>query len=185
MKRISPMMKAHLIRGAFYLVLLIGICLIPFALAQRTTAKQSTVGSTMQLPITSSDSDRDASALPTAEFPTGFILWDQYNNPATEPPVNIGSQEFETAMAAFNDQAADDFVLPTPPFDINTFITRVRVMGEYAEGGGPASAFNVYIYANAAGHLPGTLIAAFLNRPYSGTLPDFTIDLPSPLLITP
>lgn len=28
--------RAYLIRGAFYLVLLIGICLIPFALAQRT-----------------------------------------------------------------------------------------------------------------------------------------------------
>jgi cell division septation protein DedD len=135
----------------------------------------------------SSDSDVSTAspALLTPEFPTGFILWDQYNNPATEPPVNIGSQEFEPAMAAFNDQAADDFVLPTPPFDINTFITRVRVMGEYSQGGGPASSFNIYIYANAAGHLPGTLIAAFLNRPYSGTPPDFTIDLPSPLLISP
>src|SRR5438132_7944926 len=31
--------KEHLNRGAFYLVLLIGICLIPFALAQRTTRR--------------------------------------------------------------------------------------------------------------------------------------------------
>ena len=32
-------MKAHLFRGAFYLLLLLAVCVIPFALAQRTTAK--------------------------------------------------------------------------------------------------------------------------------------------------
>src|SRR5437667_10744639 len=106
MKRVSPIIKAHLIRGAFYLVLLIGICLIPFALAQRTTANQSTVGSTMELPITSSHSDRAASGLST-----GCCLWNQYDNPATQPPLGIGSQKFEPAMAAFDDQAADDFVV--------------------------------------------------------------------------
>ena len=186
-KQIKPNIKGHLIRGAFYLLLFLAVSLIPFAFGQRSTANRITSANTRQLPSMSSDSDVSTAspALLTPEFPTGFILWDQYNNPATEPPVNIGSQEFEPAMAAFNDQAADDFVLPTPPFEINTFITRVRVMGEYSQGGGPASSFNIYIYANAAGHLPGTLIAAFLNRPYSGTPPDFTIDLPSPLLISP
>jgi len=32
-------MKAHFIRGAFYLLLFLAICVIPFGLAQRTTAK--------------------------------------------------------------------------------------------------------------------------------------------------
>jgi len=132
----------------------------------------------------SSDSDVSTAspALLTPEFPTGFILWDQYNNPATEPPVNIGSQEFEPAMAAFNDQAADDFVLP---FSLNNCITGVRVMGEYFKGGGPASSFNVYIYRNGAGNLPGGLLYAFLNRPYTGTPPDFTINLPNPFCLGP
>ena len=49
------------------------------------------------------------------EFPTGGPVWDQYNNPATQPPLGIGSQKFEPAMAAFDDQAADDFVLPPLP----------------------------------------------------------------------
>src|SRR4029077_7512226 len=40
-KQINPRTKAHLIRGAFYLVLLIAVCAIPFALAQRTAAKRS------------------------------------------------------------------------------------------------------------------------------------------------
>src|SRR5437879_4606624 len=33
-KQINPTIKAHLIRSAFYLVLLMAVCAIPFALAQ-------------------------------------------------------------------------------------------------------------------------------------------------------
>ena len=33
-KQINPTIKAHLIRSAFYLLLLLGVCAIPFALAQ-------------------------------------------------------------------------------------------------------------------------------------------------------
>ena len=176
-------MKAHLIRSALYLLLLIVLCAIPFALGQRTTREQSTSPNTRQHPATRSDTRPGALAIPS--LPNGGVLWDQYNSPATEQPVAIGSQDFEPALNTLDDQAADDFVLATPPFGINIFITAVRVMGEYSQGGGPASSFNVYIYANAAGHLPGTLIAAFLNRPYSGTPPDFTIDLPNPFLVSP
>src|SRR5256885_8012663 len=61
---------------------------------------------------------------------SGF--WDQYNNRATEPPLGIGSQKFESAMSAFDNQAADDFVIGggwgAP------YITGVRVMGEYSAG---------------------------------------------------
>src|SRR6476659_3687536 len=42
-KQINPTIKAHLIRGAFYLLLLVAVCAIPFALAQsrsHATAKQ-------------------------------------------------------------------------------------------------------------------------------------------------
>src|SRR5437764_15431690 len=34
-KQINPTIKAHLIRGACYLLLLVAVCEIPFALAQR------------------------------------------------------------------------------------------------------------------------------------------------------
>jgi len=139
----------------------------------------------MELPITFSDSDRDASALAMPEFPMDGVIWNQYDNPATKPPVNIGSQEFEPPMAAFNDQAADDFILsPLPPNNFY-YLTGVRVMGEYSQGGGPASSFNVYIYGNAPGHLPGGLIAAILNRPYTGTPPDFMINLITPQGLSP
>src|SRR4029077_4081095 len=36
---ISSTIKTHLLRGAFYLLLVSALCIIPFALAQRTTAK--------------------------------------------------------------------------------------------------------------------------------------------------
>src|SRR6266576_1864189 len=174
-KRINQRVKAHLIRGAFYLLFLVAVCTIPFALAQRTTAKQSTVGSTMQLPTISTDSGPAASAVPMPGFPTGGAIYNQYDNPATKPPLGIGSQKFEPAMAAFDDQAADDFVINAPPPPIFLYTTGVRVMGEYSQGGGPASSFNVYLYTNGAGNLPGSLIASFLNRPYTGTPPDFVI----------
>src|SRR6266700_381198 len=40
-KQINPTIKAHLMRGAFYLLLLLAVCAIPFALAQRNTTKRS------------------------------------------------------------------------------------------------------------------------------------------------
>lgn len=38
-KYINPTIKAHLLRGAFYLLLLLAVCVIPFALAERNTTK--------------------------------------------------------------------------------------------------------------------------------------------------
>ena len=48
-KQINPTTKAHLIRGAVYLVLLLAVCAIPFALAQRNTAKPSATQAATQL----------------------------------------------------------------------------------------------------------------------------------------
>src|SRR5580765_3018170 len=39
-KQINPRIKAHLIRGAFYLLLLIAVCAIPFALAQQNAIER-------------------------------------------------------------------------------------------------------------------------------------------------
>jgi len=173
--RTNPATKAPRIRGAFYLLLSLAACAIPFALQQRNT-----LANTTHVPATSSESRAGTSPLAMPKFPTGGVLWDQYDNPATEPPINIGSQGFEPAFDALDDQAADDFVLPDPGPGFGVFVTAVRVMGEYSDGGGPASSFNVYFYSNGADNLPGNLIATFLNLAYTGTPPDFTINLPYP-----
>ena len=150
---------------------------MPFALGQRPASKQSTPANTTQPPTTSSESGPGAArgTRPILKLPNGGAIWNQYDNPATEPPLGIGSQQFEPALNAFYDQAADDFVLTVPPPPLFLYITGVRVMGEYSMGGGPASSFNVYFYTNGAGNLPGTLIASFPNRSYTGTPPEFVI----------
>src|SRR5262245_28355902 len=40
-KQINPTIKAYLLRSAFYLLLFLAVCAIPFALAQRNTTKRS------------------------------------------------------------------------------------------------------------------------------------------------
>src|SRR5215831_17787441 len=42
-KQINPTVKAYLIRGAFYLLLLLAVCAIPFALAQRNTTRRTAI----------------------------------------------------------------------------------------------------------------------------------------------
>ena len=135
------------------------------------------LASTSSLKSQNRQDERPALSMP--ESPTGGILWNQYGTPATEPPINITSQEFEPDLDALDDQAADDFILLDPGPGINIYITAVRVKGEYSDGGGPASSFNVYFYSNGPDNLPGTLIAAFANLPYTGTPPDFMITLPN------
>jgi Kelch motif/Galactose oxidase, central domain len=53
-KQINPTSKAHLIRGAFYLLLLIAVCAIPFALAQsrsRGTTKRGVASNLAAAPV--------------------------------------------------------------------------------------------------------------------------------------
>ena len=180
MKRIRASVTAQL--ASAVVALLLSMYAIPRAPAQRNPRNQGAVGGATQLPVASIDMNGGAGTLPIL-YCQGGGFWDQYNNPATEPPLGIGSQKFESAMSAFDNQAADDFVIGggwgTP------YITGVRVMGEYSAGGGPASSFNIYFYQNGAGNLPGTLIGAFMNLPYVETLPEFLICLPYPFPVSP
>ena len=168
--------------GCLLAVVFVAIQLVPRAPAQKNAGNQGTVGSVPQIPAVSREMTSAVRSLPVGGC-QGGPLWDQYSSPASEPPVAIGSQKFEPAMAAFDDQAADDFVL-TSGFG-GIYINGVRVMGEYSAGGGPASSFNIYFYQNGTGNLPGTQIRAFENLPYTGTAPDFVICLPNPFGILP
>src|SRR5438093_11227860 len=51
-KQISFNAKAHLIRGAFYLLLLLALCVIPFALAQRAATKRNRPATTITVTTT-------------------------------------------------------------------------------------------------------------------------------------
>src|ERR1051325_10119770 len=60
-KQIEPTIKGHLLGGAFYLLLLLAVCVIPFALGQRTTTKRGAatvpllLGSAPVSPLSGSD----------------------------------------------------------------------------------------------------------------------------------
>src|SRR6185312_11913823 len=76
-KQINPTVKAHLIRGAFYLILLVAVCAIPFALAQsrsRATAKQI-----------AAKSNQTSNFAPSGFKPTSQLPNDVIRVPATSP----------------------------------------------------------------------------------------------------
>jgi uncharacterized membrane protein len=80
----------------------------------------------------------------------GVTLYDQNDN---DSGVGISSQNFESAFDAYDDQGADDFVVPAGH---KWVIKTVSVTGVYYNGSGPAVSENVFIYKNSGG-LPGAL----------------------------
>ena len=120
------------------------------ASVQKGVANQSTA-----LPVASSAQAASNSAQ-SQQMPRPnalqTILYDQTDNPAANSTV---SQNFETANDAFDNQVADDFVVPTGE---TWTIGQVNVAGVYFNGAGPANSVNVIFYANA-GSLPGAAVA--------------------------
>ena len=104
-------------------------------------------------------------------------LYDQTASTITNADV---SQDFETSNNAYDNQGADDFVVPAGK---TWTITQVEVDGQYFNGPGPAASVNVTFYADASG-VPGTAVRTFANLPYSNG-PNFTIPLPSSVVLAP
>src|SRR5580765_5688804 len=75
--------------------------------------------------------------------PNIYILFDQYNSPGSNSTT---SQNFESMYDAYDNQLADDFVVPGGnPWTIN----EVDVAGAYFNGSsGPVSSVNVYFYVD-------------------------------------
>src|SRR5205807_8208780 len=69
-KQINPTIKAYLIRGAFYLLLLIAVCAIPFALAQRNAPKRSGPNAGK---LSASQSKAGSLLLPYAAWPVARV----------------------------------------------------------------------------------------------------------------
>jgi hypothetical protein len=79
-------------------------------------------------------------------------LYDQINNEGT---TAISSQDFETVNNAFDDEAADDFVVPGG----NSWtVSEVDMHGAPFNGNVQPPTFNVVFYADAAGS-PGAVVA--------------------------
>ena len=189
-KQINLTTKAHLIRSAFYLLVLIAICAIPFALAQRKATRVGTANPaakpnagaiaqlppgdtlprTSQVPLPNSGViSAHAVGIPPSPEALQSVLYDQYNNPAT----------FRTFSATFSDRPdlnadlADDFVVPAGQ---TWFVQSINADGAYLNFPGPANSWNVFIYADNAG-LPGMQVYSILNTAVAVNGTTFTVNL--------
>ena len=110
--------------------------------------------------------------------PDAVVLYDQYNNPATN---SITSQNFEAANDAFDSFLGDDFVVPAG----NSWqIELVEVAGVYFNGTGPVQTVNVWFYANGTAggvaNVPtGAAVCAFLNQTPLDQAGSFLIPIPA------
>ena len=185
-KQIKPAIKAHLLRVAFYLLLLLATCAIPFALAQRNFATRSKTKASpaSEFPITSNAAAAPAiavSVIPPIPAAAGYHPLRSDEQPcahATTPPSDgvITSQDYEPKFDNYDSFAADDFVIPAGQIWI---IAEVHVMGESSEPPVPPDSFHVFFYTDS-GTLPGTLVASRLANSYSG-FNIFFITLTSPV----
>lgn len=73
------------------------------------------------------------------------VLYSQYDNPDT---IAINAQNFEAVYDAYDDFAADDFVVPA---GTRWSITGIGVEGTYYNGLGPAASFDVNIHQSIGG----------------------------------
>jgi hypothetical protein len=98
----------------------------------------------------------------TEWIPAGetLVLYEQMANAGTN---SLTSQNFEASFDAYDNQGADDFVIPSGQ---TWSIESIDVLGAYYNGTGPASSYNVFFYSNSGG-LPGTLVASKLNASYT------------------
>ena len=103
-KQINPAIKAHLIRGAFYLLLLLAVCAIPFALGQsrsRGTTKPGVVKPTVLPNLTSlSSTISTAHAVPAnPDFAPPGVIQGQLSSVHTSGPATLASGAVDASGA--------------------------------------------------------------------------------------
>jgi cell division septation protein DedD len=178
--------KAHFIRSALYVLLLLAVCVIPFALAQRNANNRSVAPATSRdlnpaTALSSSEADQTQPAVSGAigvpsivpPFPKEpqVVLYDQYDNASAIGTLSATFTDFPD----FNSDLADDFVVPTGQ---TWNVQSIDADGAYFPFNGPANSFNVFFYADNAG-LPGAQVFSAMNQPFSVVGTTFSVALPS------
>ncbi len=108
---------------------------------------------------------------------TSTVLYDQYDNPGANA---TSSQHFEAAFSTYDDELADDFTVPAGE---TWSVTTIDAAGEYFDGPGPATSFNVVFYSNST-DLPGTAVATRTTMSFTQLAEDFTISLSPAVTLT-
>src|SRR6266704_2654927 len=147
--------SAHLLRGAFYVLLFLAVCVIPFALGQQSAINSGVDPAKMSLAGRISSMSETAEAQPSNSphaAATAVVVWDQYNNAGTAVTL---SATF-TDSPAMNSDLTDDFIVPAGYAWIMRWID---VDGSYFNGPGPANAFSVFFYSDNGGFLRSQIYA--------------------------
>src|SRR6478736_4709095 len=93
MKKSNPTIKAQIARSAFYLLLLLGICAIPFALAKRSfDGRPTSATSSKQTQRTLSFADRVAYQRAIEEVYWRHRIWPKENSKPQPPLDKVMSQ---------------------------------------------------------------------------------------------
>src|ERR1051326_5118325 len=211
-KQINPSIKAQIIRSAFYLLLLLAVCAIPFALAQRGSrgaAKASVTNASPQavsMPpmagtvpagIASHVRGTEQSQLPKisrTDLPTkrsGPMLSRVPIVPYPKAPqVVLYDQLNNPGSVSTLSQVFSDF--PTFSSDLaDDFVvpsgqtwnvSEVDAQGVYFNGPGPADSFNVYFYQSSGG-LPGTVVYSATAQSYVNNSGVFQVTLAAPAIL--
>src|SRR5713101_2173984 len=113
MKKSNPAIKAQILRSVFYLLLLIGICAIPFALAKRSfDGRTTSATSSTQTPRTLSFADRVAYQRAIEEVYWQHRIWPKANAGPKPPLDKVMSQaQIEEKVEDYlrNSQALEDY----------------------------------------------------------------------------
>lgn len=103
-----------------------------------------------------------------------------YDQMGLDRGTGINSQNYEAAYDAYDDEAADDFIVPK---GVRWKITEVDMAGYYMEG--PADTFSVVFYKNSHGK-PGKTLAQFtVVPPYYDGDGGFPLDLGGSVTLRP
>jgi hypothetical protein len=99
-KQINPAIKAHLIRGAFYLLLLVAVCAIPFALAQSRSRGTTKPGVLPNLTSLSSTISTTHAVRPNPDFAPAGVIQRQLSSLRTGAAAALASGATDASSAA-------------------------------------------------------------------------------------
>jgi hypothetical protein len=209
-KQIHPTIKAHLLRSGFYVLLLVAVCVIPFALAQQNASKrgvavanQPTVprisGTTLSQLLklranTSGAFARQAVTQEAKQLRRGpaFVETGPANSPQLPAPKapavvlydqydNFDDNAFESNLHA-DDSSFVDYMADdfVVPGGETWTITEIDALGIQFGVGG--ATFNVQFYTNSASNLPDVLVYDTTNGTYTTNGTDWIITIPPAML---
>src|SRR6266436_7935667 len=130
MKKSNPTIKAQILRSAFYLLLLLSICAIPFALAKRSfDGRTTSATSSTQTPRTLSFADRVAYQRAIEEVYWQHRIWPK-TNAGPKPPLDkvMSQAQIEEKVEDYlsNSQALEDYwQRPVTPDQLQTEMERI------------------------------------------------------------